>query len=103
MIEPPPARRSAGMPYLQPRNTPLALMSMVRSQTSSSVRDRVVVLRVHDAGVVEEHVQLAERLARARATMRSQSRGLGDVGVAERRAAAAFLIRADGLVRRLHR
>ncbi len=37
MIEPPPARRRAGMPYLQPRKTPLRLMFMVRSQTSSSV------------------------------------------------------------------
>src|SRR3954463_4821107 len=37
MIEPPPARLSAGMPYLQPRNTPLALTSSVRSQTASSV------------------------------------------------------------------
>src|SRR5678815_3209322 len=37
MIEPPPARRSAGMPYLQPRNTPLALTSSVWSQTASSV------------------------------------------------------------------
>ena len=34
---PPPARRRAGMPYLQPRNTPFALMFIVRSQTSSSV------------------------------------------------------------------
>ena len=37
MIEPPPARCSAGMPYLQPRNTPFALMSSVRSQISSGV------------------------------------------------------------------
>src|SRR5258706_12397841 len=35
--KPPCARRSAGMPYLQPRNTPLALTSRVRSQTDSSV------------------------------------------------------------------
>src|ERR1700730_17088716 len=37
MMEPPPARRRAGIPYLQPRKTPLRLTLMVRSQTSSSV------------------------------------------------------------------
>src|ERR1044071_5004100 len=113
ITEPPPARRSAGMPCLQPRKTPFALTSSVRSHTDSSVAiasssfgcmmpallkrtfsrpnsrsaattirsqsfalrsqaravpishrrvggDRVVVLRVHDAGVVEEDVQPAE-------------------------------------------
>jgi hypothetical protein len=37
MIEPPPARRKAGMPYLQPKKTPLTLISKVKSQTSNSV------------------------------------------------------------------
>jgi len=37
ITEPPPARLSAGMPYLQPRNTPFALMSSVWSHTASSV------------------------------------------------------------------
>src|SRR5687768_18055795 len=37
MIDPPPARRSAGMPNLQPRNTPRALMRIVSSHVSSLV------------------------------------------------------------------
>src|SRR5581483_11875389 len=37
MIDPPPARRSAGTPYLQPRKTPLAFTFLVTSHTSSSV------------------------------------------------------------------
>src|SRR5206468_265142 len=36
-IAPPPARRRAGMPYLHPKKTPLALMFIVRSHTDSSV------------------------------------------------------------------
>ena len=37
MIEPPPASSMAGMPYLQPRNTPLRFTLMTCSQTSSEV------------------------------------------------------------------
>ena len=37
MMEPPPVRRSAGMPYLQPRKTPRRLIASVCSQTSSDV------------------------------------------------------------------
>ena len=37
MIEPPPARRMAGIWCLQPRNTPLRFTAMVVSQTPSSV------------------------------------------------------------------
>ena len=37
MIDPPPARRIAGIPYLHPRNTPLALTFIVKSQIASSV------------------------------------------------------------------
>ena len=37
MMEPPPARRISGMADLVPRNTPLALMSMIRSQPSTVV------------------------------------------------------------------
>ena len=37
MIDPPPARRMAGITLLVPRNTPLALMSIMRSQSSTVV------------------------------------------------------------------
>src|SRR6266850_1044658 len=37
MIDPPPARRMAGMAAFVPRNTPLALMSIVRVQSSTVV------------------------------------------------------------------
>ena len=37
MIDPPPARRSAGMPNLQPKKTPRALMRIVSSHVSSLV------------------------------------------------------------------
>ena len=37
MIDPPPARRMAGMTALVPRNTPLALTSIMRSQSSTVV------------------------------------------------------------------
>ncbi|MNL52165.1 hypothetical protein D3C87_1753150 [compost metagenome] len=37
IIEPPPARCNAGIPYLQPRKTPFALTFIVRSQIASSV------------------------------------------------------------------
>jgi len=37
MIEPPPESSIAGMPYLHPRNTPLRLMLMTRSQVASGV------------------------------------------------------------------
>jgi hypothetical protein len=39
-IEPPPARRIAGMAYLVPRNTPLALTAITRSH-SSAVRSSI--------------------------------------------------------------
>src|SRR6266850_1156914 len=38
MIDPPPARRMAGMAAFVPRNTPLALMSIVRVQSSTEGR-----------------------------------------------------------------
>jgi hypothetical protein len=34
-IEPPPARRMAGMAYFVPRNTPLALTAITRSQSAA--------------------------------------------------------------------
>ena len=37
MTEPPPDCRMAGMPYLQPRNTPLTFTAMVSSHTASLV------------------------------------------------------------------
>ena len=37
MMDPPPARRSAGIPNLQPRKTPRALTFIVKSQISSLV------------------------------------------------------------------
>src|SRR5215813_7086837 len=37
MIEPPPARSSAGMPYLQPKKTPFRFTPMTRSKVPSSV------------------------------------------------------------------
>src|SRR5207245_9323624 len=37
MIEPPPERRMAGMPYLHPSHTPFKLMLMTRSQIASAV------------------------------------------------------------------
>jgi hypothetical protein len=39
-IEPPPARRMAGMAYLVPRNTPFALTAITRSQ-SAAVRSSI--------------------------------------------------------------
>ena len=47
------------MPYLQPRKTPLTLTAIVWSQTDFRCVDRVIVVGVADAGVVEEDVQLA--------------------------------------------
>ena len=61
MTDPPPARSSAGIAYLQPRNTPLRLMSMTRSQMSS-----VVLVTesssVKDSGVVEDDIDPTECL-----------------------------------------
>jgi hypothetical protein len=37
MIDPPPERSNAGMPYLQPRKTPLRFTEMISSNTDSGV------------------------------------------------------------------
>ena len=56
-IEPPPARRIAGTTYLVPRNTPLALTSIIRSQSSEDTSRFTVPYC--DARVVDQDVQAA--------------------------------------------
>ena len=89
MIEPPPARRRAGMPYLQPRNTPFEVDVHRQVPDVFFGRDGVVVLGMQDAGVVEQHVELAEALLGG-ADHRLGFRGLRDVGVHVDRLAAGF-------------
>ena len=75
------------MPYLHPKNTPFALMFIVRSHTASSVDTASSSSAVHDAGVVEQDVQRAElalgRGDHALAVLRTR-----DVGLHGDRAAA---------------
>jgi len=60
ITEPPPAGRSAGMPELAAQEHALGVDFEREVPDRLVGRDGIVVLGVHDAGVVEQHVQPAE-------------------------------------------
>ena len=97
MIDPPPARLSAGMPYLQPRKTPFEVDVHRQVPDRFARRHRVVVVAVHDPGVVEQDVQLAIRLLRDADHVFAIG-GLGDVGVNVACLAALLLGQCDRFV-----
>jgi hypothetical protein len=76
MMEPPPARRSAGMPYLQPRKTPLTLICEGEIPHLFGGRDGVVIVGMGDAGVVEQDGQFAVGLFGFASPCASQSAAL---------------------------
>ena len=95
MIEPPPARSSAGMPYLQPRKTPFRFTAITWSKTSSGVSTGEPSCAGKMPALLKSTCS-APKCRSAAATAASTIRAARDVAADRARLAAGLRDRGDG-------